>query len=62
MMFSRKNVEVITPYSVEQCASCKAMIKRKFADGDYVFKNTNTCTSCNGQMSITKIFGEVQPK
>lgn len=59
MIFSRKKEEILTPYCVEECDSCKAIVKRKFAEGDYVFKNTNACTSCKGQMSITKIFGEV---
>lgn len=58
MIFSKKK-EIITPYSIEQCGSCKAISKRKFVDGDYVFKNTNKCSSCNGQMSISRIFGEV---
>jgi len=58
MMFSKKK-EIITPYSLEQCTSCKAISKRKFKDGDYVFKNTDSCSSCKGQLLITKIFGEV---
>jgi len=58
MMFSKKK-EIITPYSLEQCTSCKAISKRKFKDGDYIFKNTDSCFSCKGQLLITKIFGEV---
>ncbi len=58
MIFKRKKEEIITPYTVEQCSSCKAISKRKFKEGDYVFKNTDTCSSCKGQISITKIFGE----
>jgi len=58
MMFSKKK-EIIIPYSLEQCTSCKAISKRKFKDGDYVFKNTDSCSSCKGQLLITKIFGEV---
>ena len=58
MMFSKKK-EIITPYSLEQCTSCKAISKRKFKDGDYIFKNTDSCSSCKGQLLITKIFGEV---
>jgi hypothetical protein len=57
-MFSKKK-EIITPYSVEQCSSCKAISKRKFKDGDYIFKNTDSCSSCKGQLVIAKIFGEV---
>jgi hypothetical protein len=58
MMFSKKK-EIITPYSLEQCTSCKAISKRKFKDGDYIFKNTDSCSSCKGQLVIAKIFGEV---
>ncbi len=57
MIFSKKE-EIVTPYTVEQCNSCKAISKRKFIRGDYVFKNTNSCKSCNGQMLIINIFGE----
>ena len=59
MKFKRKKEELITPYTVEQCNSCGAISKRKFKEGDYVFKKIDTCTSCKGQMSIAKIFGEV---
>ncbi len=59
MKFKRKKVEIITPYAVEQCNSCNAISKRKFKEGDYVFKKTDTCSSCKGQILITKIFGEV---
>jgi hypothetical protein len=60
MIFSRKKKEIIDPYTLENCNSCKAISKRKFTEGDYVFKTTNKCNSCNnGQMMIAKIFGEV---
>jgi hypothetical protein len=59
MKFKRKKVEIIIPCAVEQCNSCNAISKRKFKEGDYVFKKTDTCSSCKGQMSIVKIFGEV---
>jgi hypothetical protein len=59
MKFKRKKEEIITPYTVEQCHSCNAISKRKFKEGDYVFKKTDVCSSCKGQMLIAKIFGEV---
>lgn len=58
MIFSKKK-EIVTPYSVEECGSCKSISKRKFKEGDYIFKNTDQCSSCKGQLSIVKIFGEV---
>jgi hypothetical protein len=60
MIFSRKKQEIIDPYTVEKCTSCNVAKKRKFVEGDYIFKTTGKCSSCsNGQMSISKIFGEV---
>ena len=58
MIFSKKK-EIVTPYSVEECGSCKAISKRKFREGDYIFKKTDQCSSCKDQLSIVKIFGEV---
>jgi hypothetical protein len=60
MIFFKKKEEVLDPYTVEQCADCKNMAKRKFKEGDFVFKISAQCSSCQtGQMIITKIFGEV---
>ena len=59
MIFRKKN-EVLDPYSIEQCTSCNKTNKRKFQEGDYVFKTMEKCTSCgNGQILISKIFGEL---
>ena len=59
MIFSQKK-EIINPYTLEECNSCHAMTKRKFKDGDYVFKGTDKCGSCGAdKMMVTKIFGEV---
>jgi hypothetical protein len=59
MIFSRKKKEIINPYTIEKCNSCNTTAKRKFLEGDYVFKTTNKCSACKGQMMIEKIFGEV---
>ena len=58
MIFSKKE-EIVIPYSIEECGSCRAISKRKFKEGDYIFKKTDQCSSCEGQLSIVKIFGEV---
>ena len=59
-MFSRKKKEIIDPFTVEKCNVCNASTKRKFMEGDYIFKTMHKCTSCNnGQTMISKIFGEV---
>jgi hypothetical protein len=60
MRLFKKKEEVLDPYTVEQCNSCHAISKRKFKEGDHVFKMTEKCASCgNGQMMVAKIFGEV---
>lgn len=61
-MFSKKE-EFWTAFTVEQCESCNKESKRKFKDGDYVFKEISSqCDSCKGKLRISKIFGEVIPK
>jgi hypothetical protein len=57
-MFSKKE-EQRTPFTVEKCNSCNKEIKRKFNEGDYIFKETHSCDSCNGKMSIEQIYGEI---
>jgi len=54
---SNKN-EIVTEYTLLQCNSCKEQSKQKFSDGDYVFKESSKCSSCDGQVIITRIFGE----
>jgi len=61
-MFSKKE-EFRTVFTVEQCESCNNESKRKFKDGDYIFKEISSqCDSCKGKLRISKIFGEVIPK
>ena len=57
-MFSKKE-EIRTPYTVVQCESCHKESKRKFEEGDYIFKETSQCNSCKGKSKISKIFGEI---
>ena len=60
MIFLRKKEGMLDPYTVEQVTSCYITKKRKFTDGDFIFKQTVRCASCNnGQMIISKIYGEV---
>ena len=55
-MFEKK--KVTAAYTMEQCKSCHKEIKRKFKEGDLLFSETVKCTSCDGILSIEKIFGE----
>jgi len=56
MIFSKEKITMA--FTVEKCNKCKKEIKRKFSNGDYLFKDASKCTSCDGQMRIEKIFGE----
>lgn len=57
-MFSKKEKKR-TPFTVEQCNSCKKETKRKFKEEDFVFKATSVCSNCKGQLIVVKIFGEL---
>jgi hypothetical protein len=60
MIFSKnKKDKVRDPFTIEECQSCKKESKRRFKEGDYLFKDSSGCNSCNGKMMIVKIFGEV---
>ena len=58
MIFSKKE-EQRTPFTVEICNSCNKEVKRKFNEGDYLFKETLSCDLCKGKMRIDQIFGEI---
>ena len=58
MIFSKKQ-EVRDPFTVEECQSCKKQSKRKFKEGDYLFKESTNCHSCQGKTIVVKIFGEI---
>jgi hypothetical protein len=58
-MIFKKKEEKLEPYSVDQCFNCNKSTKRKFSQGDYVFKMIQKCTSCGtGSVIISKIFSE----
>jgi len=50
--------EFMEPYTLERCGSCEKELKRKFSKGDFVFKIMSKCSSCQGQVIITKIFAD----
>ena len=56
-MFEKKKTP-LTPFTVEQCKSCKKEVKRKFNEGDVLFLETSQCIFCDGKLQIEKIFGE----
>ena len=58
MIFSKKE-EVRTAFTVEKCESCHKESKRKFKEGDFIFKEVSKCSSCKGKLRISKIYGEI---
>ncbi len=59
-MFSKEKVTL--EFTVEKCNKCNKEHKRKFSEGDYLFKQISNCDSCDGSMVIEKIFGETIEK
>jgi len=58
MIFKKKEPK-LEPYTVEQCTSCNKSTKRKFREGDYVFKMMEKCPSCDaGKILISMIFSQ----
>ena len=55
-MFNKN--EIMESYTLERCGSCEKELKRKFSKGDFVFKIMSKCSSCQGQVIITKIFAD----
>jgi hypothetical protein len=58
MIFSKKE-EIRTSFTIEECESCHKESKRKFKEGDFIFKESSQCTQCQGKLRISKIFGEI---
>jgi len=59
-MFSKEKVTL--EFTVEKCDKCNKEHKRKFSEGDYLFKQVSDCSSCVGSMVIEKIFSETLEK
>lgn len=55
MIFSKKKITLA--YTVEKCPKCRTIKKRRFSEGDVLFKSSD-CSSCDDKMLIEKIYGE----
>ena len=56
----KNKIELVKPYTIQQCMSCSKMHKRLFQSGDYIFKSISKCDACNtGQIIILRIYGQV---
>ena len=49
-------------YTIVECQSCHAKVKRAFAAGDYVTKEEGTCDACKGPRRISLIYSETVSK
>lgn len=58
MNLRNKKEKVIEPYVIERCMNCGKEKKREFKKGDFVFLQTENCSSCTGKVQIEMIFGE----
>lgn len=54
-----KKVDVVTTL---RCSSCDLKRVREFKRGDYIFKDDEPCTRCEGQMMITDIHTKEETK
>ena len=54
-----KTVEVVTTL---ECPQCNLKRVRAHQVGDYIFKNDEPCTRCDGKMVITRINARKDPK
>ena len=52
-------VEVVT---ILECPSCDLKRVRDFQRGDYIYKDNEPCTRCEGTMVITGIHRRAEPK
>jgi len=61
---SRKSVTVpkVEVVTILECPSCELKRVRDFQKGDYVYKDDEPCTRCEGTMVITGIHKRAEPK
>lgn len=60
MIFSKE--KSLVEHTVEKCHKCGLEKKRLFKEGDALFSETEKCNSCDGMMSVEKIFAETIEK
>jgi len=52
---SRGDVPQVDVFTTLECSQCGLKRMREFTRGDYVFKDDEPCTRCDGKMLITRI-------
>jgi hypothetical protein len=59
MWFKKKKKQISpTVYTEEICQRCGEKNKRKFEDGDYIYKFGSNCKECSNITMISAVYGE----
>ena len=59
MWFKKKEKQISpTVYTEEICQRCGEKKKRKFEDGDYIYKFGSNCKECSNITMISAVYGE----
>jgi ribosomal protein L37AE/L43A len=58
MWFKKKKKITPTVYTEEVCPRCGEKKKRRFGDGDYIYKIGSNCKKCSELTMIIAIYGE----
>ena len=53
-----KKEKILLEYTLEKCSNCKKDNKRKYQENDLLFSKCGTCSSCEGELFIERIFSE----
>ena len=59
--FSGQKPSDLHVFTIEECQNCKQKTKRDFMVGDYITAAAGTCEKCQGQKTISLIYGEKVP-
>jgi hypothetical protein len=63
-MFFKKKKEIKPEiFTEESCQACGEKTRRRFEDGDYVYKSVKVCAKCSSSnIMISAIYGEYPPE
>lgn len=62
VMIKRMEVPKVQVVTTLECPSCDLKRVRDFQRGDYVYKDDEPCTRCEGTMVVTGIHKRAEPK
>ena len=59
MLFGKKKEVKPEIYSEDTCQSCSEKMRRRFEEGDYVYKHGVQCKKCSSSDTlVTAVYGE----